>query len=307
MNRVEHECPAWIASRLGGGKSLALDRPRIIAILNLTPDSFSDGGSYPTPEDAARAAERCMAAGADALDVGGESTRPGAPAVGSVEQIDRVVGALRLIRRRVGGSVPITIDTMLATVAEAALDAGADAINDISGGTADAEMLPLAARRRAGIILMHRLKPSSLESYSDRYAAAPEYGRAGVADFVRSFLEERARAAVDAGVGREQIMLDPGLGFGKTVEQNLELIRRTPELAALGFPVLSALSRKSFTAAAAGLPAETPPIDRLHPTLSLSVVHLLHGARLFRVHDVAVHRRSLNAAWAVIGPGSVRV
>ena len=294
------EHPVWVVSRSNGDKQIPLDRPRIIAILNLTPDSFSDGGRYPTPDVAARAAEIFVSEGADALDIGGESTRPGAAAVGSAEQIDRVIAALRLIRRSLGDTFPITIDTMLASVADAAIDAGADAINDISGGTADAAMLPLCARRGAGMILMHRLRPSSRDSYSDRYTTAPDYGPDGVTPTVHHFLMAQALAAIRAGVARDQIVLDPGLGFGKTVEQNLELIRQTGALAADGFPILSAVSRKSFTAAAAGLPRDTPPADRLYPTLALSVIHLSHGARLFRVHDVAAHKQGLAAAWEVL-------
>jgi dihydropteroate synthase len=285
-------------------KYLVLDRPRLLAILNVTPDSFSDGGSLPTPDDAARAAERLVADGADALDVGGESTRPGSAPVGAEEQIRRVVPALDRIRRALGDSIPITVDTTLAEVAAAALDHGADAINDISAATHDTRMNSLAADRGAGIILMHRLTMPAQDSYSDRYAAAPDYGPQGVVTAVSAFLAERTQAALAAGIPPQQIVVDPGLGFGKSVPQNLELIMRTDEIASLGFPVLSGVSRKSFTARAAGMPGETPPHDRLEPTLALSVLHLVHGARLFRVHDVRAHARALHAAWAAMNSTS---
>ncbi len=287
-------------SRAGRGKFLPLDRPRLIAILNLTPDSFSDGGVLTSPDDAARAAERFVTEGADALDLGGESTRPGALPVDADEQLKRLIPALRLIRTAVGDDIPLTVDTTLARVGAEALDHGADAINDISGGTHDAAMLPLAAARGAGVILMHRLTTPARDSYSDRHPTPPDYGEAGVVGAVRAYLEARARAAIEAGIAREGIVLDPGLGFGKSVQQNLALIERADEIASLGFPVLSGVSRKSFTARAAGLPAETPPRDRLAPTLALSVLHLVRGARLFRVHDVAAHARALRAAWAAM-------
>jgi dihydropteroate synthase len=272
-------------------RSLPLDRPRLIAILNLTPDSFHDGGVLSTPEDALAAAERAVADGADMLDLGGESTRPGAPAVPASEQIRRVVPAIRLIRQRM--QVPISVDTTSAAVAAAALDSGADVVNDTSAGRDDPSMLPLIAQRRCGVVLMHRLRPPAQDSYSDRYREAPRYNDV-VAD-VRDFLAERATAAVAAGIAREAIVIDPGLGFGKTVEQNLELIRRTRELISLGFPILSALSRKSFVGRAQGL-TDSTPAQRLPGTISLSIAHLLTGACLFRVHDVAQLAMALRAA-----------
>lgn len=296
----------WVVSCGSSRKSVRLDRPWLLAILNVTPDSFSDGGVLSTPDDAARAAQQAFAEGADGVDVGGESTRPGSLPVAADEQIRRVVPALRAIRREVGDAAPITIDTTLAAVAAAALDSGADAINDISAGLHDEAMFPLASRTGAGMILMHRLTTPSRDSYSDRYAAAPEYGADGVVSAVRSFLDDRASAAIDAGIGRDQIVLDPGLGFGKSVEQNLELIERTAELASLGFPLLSGVSRKSFTARAAGLSTELPPRERVTPTIALSVLHLARGARLFRVHDVAAHAQALRAAWATLKTSNAR-
>jgi dihydropteroate synthase len=299
--RVRDTRPQHGVWKVGSAKSIALDRPRLIAVLNLTPDSFYDGGRLPTVEAALRAAERALEEGADALDLGGESTRPGAAPVTADEQARRVIPVVEAIRSRAGplAQVPISVDTRLASVARAALDAGADIINDVSAGRDDPAMLPLAAERRTGLVLMHRLRSPSEDSYSDRYQRPPLYD--DVVAEVAAFLRDRAAAAVAAGIAPERTVLDPGLGFGKTVAQNLELVRRTPELAALGFPILSALSRKSFVARAAGM-ADSTPGQRLEPTLALSVAHLAAGARLFRIHDVAPHARALAAAWRALPP-----
>lgn len=274
----------------------SLDRPRVLAILNLTPDSFSDGGVLGTAELAASAAVAAVGAGADGLDVGGESTRPGAARVEAEEQVRRVVPAIAAIRRFLGPAVPITIDTTLTTVARAALDAGASAINDVSAGLEDDAMFDLAAARRCGLIIMHRLAPPGADVYSNQYARPPDYGTVGVVGAVEAFLGSRADAAIRAGVPRESIVVDPGLGFGKTVEQNIELIEATPRLCRLGFPVLSGLSRKSFVAASAGMDMHVPPRERDALSAALSVCHWDRGASLFRVHDVAGHAAALRAA-----------
>lgn len=294
--------PTW---RYSSASTWTLDRPRVLAILNVTPDSFSDGGSLLGPKDARRAAAEAIAAGADGVDVGGESTRPGAERVAAEEQIRRTAPAIEAIRRELGtpdrGGPVITIDTTLAQVARAAIDAGADAINDVSAGAEDEAMFALAADRICGIILMHRLAPPERDVYSHQYAAPPDYSaQGGVVDAVEAFLRARAAAAERAGVRRDAIVLDPGLGFGKSVAQNLSLIEQTPRLCGLGYPVLSGISRKSFAARAAGIDPACPPRDRALASVGLSVLHLLRGARIFRVHDVAMHVDALGAAWAVI-------
>ncbi len=291
---------------LSTNASLVLDRPRLIAILNLTPDSFSDGGELPDVDAAVRAATIAVRDGADMLEVGGESTRPGAASVPSDEQIRRVVPAITAIRAMGGplSRVPIGIDTTRSDVAEAALNAGADAINDVSAGTDDAGMFTLAARRRAGLVLMHRLRAPKDDRYSDRYDSPPGY--ADVIAEVRGFLQSRVAGALSAGVTRASIVIDPGLGFGKSVEQNLELIRRTDELLALGYPVMSALSRKSFVGrVAAGEGVEpAPPRERDAASIAFSIVHMQRGARLFRVHNVRAHHNALRSAWAISRPRS---
>ncbi len=269
-----------------------------MAILNLTPDSFSDGGSYPTVETAVAAAARAVADGAHILDLGGESTRPGAASVAEAEQIARVVPVIRAIRAagRALGEIPISIDTTRAAVASAAVDAGADAVNDTSGATDDANMLKLVAERGAGIVLMHRLRAPARDSYSDAYSQAPQYR--DVVLEVRAFLAGRIEAAEAAGIAPESIVIDPGLGFGKSVEQNLELIARTGELLALGPPVLSGASRKSFVGRVS-FGAASEPRARLAGSLAISVAHFLAGASIFRVHDIAEQAQALRAAEAV--------
>lgn len=279
----------WV---LGEGRVLSLDRPQIMAIVNLTPDSFSDGGRFGSVDDAVDHALRMIDDGASVIDVGGESTRPGAQAVPAEEQIERIVPFITALRART--DVFITIDTTLAPVAARALDAGADAINDVAAGRDDEAMLPLTARRRCGLILMHRRIKPEADSYSHRYADPPRYD--DVVDDVLTFLDERRRAAMSAGVGGDRILLDPGLGFGKSVEQNYALIARTGELLALGRPVLSAASRKSFIGAVTGV---EPPYERLAGSLAVSVAHWLAGARVFRVHDVRAHREALAVAVAI--------
>jgi dihydropteroate synthase len=278
--------------RASNSRTIDLSRPCVMAILNVTPDSFADGGRLVTPGQAADAAEAAAGAGAVVLDLGGESTRPGSRPVPADAQMQRVIPALLAIRSRLP-DIAISIDTTSAEVAEAALHAGADAINDTSAGLADPGMIPLAARTGAGLILMHRPRPAAADSYSDAYAEPPVYG--DVVAEVAAFLRGRAEAAMIAGVRRESIVLDPGLGFGKSVKQNLELIRGTGTLAALGHPVLSGLSRKSFVGRVS-LGRDSQPAERLPGTLALSVVHLGCGARIFRVHDVAEHVQALAAA-----------
>lgn len=287
--------PHWQLSR---HKRLLLERPRVMAILNITPDSFSDGGELLKVKQALAAAEDAMRAGAAMLDIGGESTRPGARRIDADEQMARIVPVISAIRRSQGelARVPISIDTTLAPVAAAALDAGADSINDVSAGLDDDAMLPLAANRGAGIVLMHRLHAPQHDSYSDRYAIPPRYP--DVVAEVKDFLSARIEAARQAGIARDAIVVDPGLGFGKTVEQNLELVRRTGELLSLGHHVLSAASRKSFVGRAMGL-ENSEPHERLPGSIAFSLMHYSAGARLFRVHDLRPQMQALNAAAAI--------
>lgn len=281
--------------RLAHGASLDLTRPRIVAILNITPDSFADGGRLASPELALAHARRCVEEGADVLDIGGESTRPGAARVGAEEQIARVLPVVDLLRRALP-EVPLAVDTTRSAVARRAIQAGAHIINDVSAGEEDGDMLALAAKTGAGLVLMHRLRPPGEDMYSDRYAAEPGYG--DVVAEVRAYLERRLLAAGSAGVREGAVVLDPGLGFGKSVEQNLELIRRTGELCSLGPAVMSAASRKSFVGRA-GLGRDSDPSERLGGSLAVTVLHAQAGAGLFRVHDPGPHAQALRLLDAI--------
>lgn len=271
---------------------LHLDQPHLIGVLNATPDSFSDGAMYRSIDALVGAALRFVEEGAAIIDIGGESTRPGAARVGEAEQIDRTIPAIEELRRC--SDVLISIDTTRSAVAQAALDAGANLINDQSAGLEDERMLPLAAARGCGLILMHRLAAPPDDSYSHQYEREPEYG--DVVEAVKRFLLQRCAAAEAAGVPRETVVIDPGLGFGKSVDQNYQLIARIGELVASGYPVLGAASRKSFIGAVTGI--ETPR-DRVIGSTAAGVIQYLAGVRLFRVHDVAAHREALAVTWAV--------
>ncbi|MCP4835728.1 MAG: dihydropteroate synthase [Phycisphaera sp.] len=265
-----------------------------MGVLNATPDSFSDGGDHLDPESAVAAGEMMVEAGAAILDVGGESTKPGSERVGPEEQIARVVPVIEALRRgEPTHSVVITIDTTRSMVAEAALDAGADAINDVSAGTEDPAILELAASRRVGLVLMHRLRAPGDDQYSDRYVEPPVYE--DVVDEVRAFLDRHAARAEAAGVGSDAIVVDPGLGFGKTVEQNLDLVRGLGRIAGDGRPVLAGASRKSFLGAISG---EADPRRRGIESITAGVEAWRRGAGILRVHDVAGHRRALAIATA---------
>ena len=290
---------------------LLLDRPRLMGIVNFTPDSFSDGGAYANVAEAVAAARRMIAEGASIIDVGGESSRPGAQAVDADEQIRRTAPVIAALRRQDEATL-ISIDTTRAAVADAALDAGADIINDVSAGVDDSDrMLALAAARECGLILMHRLRPPREDSFSTDYtrAAEPEYG-GDVYRVVRDFLQQRSDAAIAAGVDRRAIVIDPGLGFGKSVSQNYELASRLGELQRdLDLPTLSAASRKSFLAQPPGAPRSDPlppPRERVAAGIALTLSHWQSGVRLFRVHDVAAHQQALAAAAALNGEQSAR-
>jgi dihydropteroate synthase len=278
---------------VGPDRVLALEPFVIMGVVNATPDSFSDGGQFATPEEAAQHAVELVEQGAHIVDVGGESTRPGAERVGADEQIRRIVPVIARIRARSG--VAISVDTTLAAVAEAALEAGADIVNDVSAGTDDPAMLPLVARRGAGYVLMHRLRQPGQDDYSDRYAQPPAYD--DVVRDVASWLLSRVAIATAAGIARDAIAVDPGLGFGKSVSQNYELLARTSEIAALGHPVLVGASRKSFLGAVSG---RSDPEQRIVGSVVAAVAAYGGGARIIRAHDVGAHREALLVAHAVL-------
>jgi dihydropteroate synthase len=261
-------------------------RPLVMGVLNCTPDSFSDGGRFATTAAAVAQAEAMAAAGADLIDVGGESTRPGSLPVDAAEQVARVVP---VIQRIANLPVTISIDTTRAAVAEAALDAGAALVNDISAGRDDAGMLPLVARRGVPVVLMHMQgTPLTMQD-------APSY-RDVVAETI-AFLRERCAAAQAAGVELAKILLDPGIGFGKTQAHNLELLRRQREFNQLGRPVVIGASRKGFIGRITG---EPEPAKRLFGTAVSVALAVANGAAIVRVHDVGPMVQVVRMAHAIV-------
>jgi len=278
---------------VGPDRVLSLDPFVVMGVVNMTPDSFSDGGQFASVDEALAHALQLVEEGAGIIDVGGESTRPGAQPVAADEQIRRVVPLIARLRGR--SNVAISIDTTSAAVAHAALEAGADIVNDVSAGADDEGMFRLVAKRGAGLILMHRIAAPAEDSYSDRYPKEPSYG--DVVRDVCDFLIDRADAAINAGIARDAIAVDPGLGFGKSVSQNFELLARTSEIAALGFPVLIGASRKSFLGAVSG---RSDPEQRIVGSVVAAVAAFGGGARIVRAHDVGAHREALLVAHAVL-------
>ena len=253
------------------------ERTLVMGILNVTPDSFSDGGRFVDPGAALDRALGMATQGADIIDVGGESTRPGAAPVPADEERRRVLPVVEAIRAQ--SEVLISIDTSKAAVARAALDAGAGIVNDVTAGRGDMDMLPLAAKAGAGVVLMHMLgAPRSMQE-------DPRYE--DVTQEVCRFLADRARAAEEAGVARGAIAVDPGIGFGKTLEHNRTLLRRLPDLVGLGYAVLVGHSRKSFIGGALDLAVE----ERLEGTLAVTAWAVMKGAGIVRVHDAAPNAR----------------
>ena len=270
---------------------LTLDRPRLLGIVNVTPDSFSDGGRFLAPEAAADRAEALVAEGADVLDVGGESTRPqGATPVTATEELRRVMPAIEAIRRR-HPDVPLSIDTVKSEVAAAALDAGVEIVNDVSAFRLDARMGDVCAARGAGVILMH-----SRGGVSDM-ATFAHASYDDVVDEVVGELSAQRDLALRAGVARDRIALDPGIGFAKRAEHSLALLAALPRLTSLGHPVIVGVSRKRFIGEITGV---REPAGRVHGTTGANVAALARGARLFRVHDVRAAREALDVAWAVM-------
>jgi len=264
-----------------------------MGILNVTPDSFSDGGRFRDPDAAVAQGRRLLAAGADIIDIGGESTRPRSEPVGAEEEIERVQGVVARLATE-AGSAQLSIDTSKAAVAETAIRAGATLVNDVTALRGDAQMAALVGAHEVDCCLVHmRGEPRTMHeglgghTYDD------------VVSEVKAFLEERLAFAVREGVQEHRILLDPGIGFGKTASHNLELLRRLDELAALGRPIVIGTSRKSFLGRLA--PSRPGPEGRLPGTIATNVLAYERGASVFRVHDVAAVRDALALAAATLG------
>ena len=271
---------------------LSLDRPVILGIINVTPDSFSDGGKFFSPELAVEQGLRLVEDGADVLDVGGESTRPqGAKTVDVAEELRRVMPVVRSLRERLP-QVPLSVDTVKSGVARAVLDEGVEIINDVSAFRLDPAMAEVCASARAGVILMHsRGGVSEMGTY--RFAT---YGADVMGDVIGE-LQSAATAAECAGVERTRLALDPGVGFAKRTEHSVAVIGALDRLAELGYPVAIGVSRKRVVGELSGV---TTPADRVDGTIAANVMALTLGARIFRVHDVRAARRALDVAWSIL-------
>lgn len=268
--------------RIGKKEFPSGERTYVMGILNVTPDSFSDGGRYSDMDAALRQAERMLEEGADILDVGGESTRPGHVRISDGEEIRRVVPVIREIKKRF--DVPLSVDTYKGRVAEAALEAGADLLNDIWGFRRDESCAELAARYGAAVCLMHNRDHTE---YGDLMAEV-------AADLRRSLA-----IAEKYGIAKDKIMLDPGIGFGKTLSQNLIVMNHLEEVVALGYPVLLGTSRKSMI----GLTLDLPVEEREEGTIATSVIGAVKGCDFVRVHDVGKNVRALKMTHAVLHAG----
>lgn len=265
-------------------RRLDLSRPRVMGVLNVTPDSFSDGGEFLGAEQAVARAGEMVAEGADIIDIGGESTRPGAEPVSVEAELARVIPVIEALQGQVDAL--LSVDTSKPEVMRAAVDAGADIINDVCALQAPGA-LEAAARSRAAVCLMHMQgEPRTMQAH-------PDY--ANVVTDVAGFLRDRVAAAEAAGIARARLLVDPGFGFGKTLAHNLSLLKHLAEVADSGVPVLVGLSRKSMIGKLLELPVE----QRLHPSVALAVIAVMRGASIVRVHDVAATVQALAMCAAV--------
>jgi dihydropteroate synthase len=280
-----------LRNTIGVGNTVLGPDPVLVGVLNVTPDSFSDGGDFSDPESAVARAATMLDEGAHVIDVGGESTRPGSDPVSPDEEWHRVGPVIQGIVADRPEAI-VSIDTYRAEIAGAALEAGARVINDVTALRGDPHMADVVAGARCPVILMHMLgEPKTMQR-------EPRYD--DVVREVRDFLAKRVEHAAAAGVQEENIILDPGIGFGKTLEHNLVLLRHLDSLVELGFPVLVGASRKSFIGRLTG---EEEARDRIPGTVAANVIACERGATFFRVHDVRANREALAVAWAILNAG----
>ena len=269
------------------------ERTLVMGVLNVTPDSFSDAGKFLQPDRAIEQAYAIERAGADLLDIGGESTRPGSVETPPCEELDRILPVLEALRGRL--RTPISVDTRRASVAEIAVRAGAELVNDVSGLRSDPQVAEVAARHRVPLILMHmRGEPRTMQSGG--------FARDVMKDVIQGLRKSMA-VARKAGVAKSQMILDPGIGFGKSFAQNYEILQKLPQLAKLGFPLLVGTSRKGFLGATLARDGRAaPPEDRIWGTAATVTSSILHGAHIVRVHDVAEMIQVARVADCLIDP-----
>ena len=272
--------------RFGTSEYDLASRTHVMGILNVTPDSFSDGGRYLDIERAIEHGQKLVEDGADFVDVGGESTRPGSESVSNEEEMRRVIPVIESLAKKI--NVPISIDTYKSDVAEAALNVGAVIVNDISAMTVDAKMASIAAKHNASVILMHMKGTPKTMHLNPSYM--------NVTEEVIQFLRERIEWALKAGI--KQIMIDPGIGFGKKIEHNIQLLKELKTFTSLGYPMLVGVSRKSFLGAILNL----PPGERVEGTAAAVAISILNGANIIRVHDVKEMKRVAMVSDALKSP-----
>ncbi len=257
------------------GKEFNFDRTYIMGIINMTPDSFSDGGVFKSSDDAVRKAIELVKDGADIIDIGGESTRPGALPVNEEEELKRVIPVIKKFRE-LDNKTPISVDTYKSNIAKQALLNGADIINDISGGTFDNNIIKVVSEYNCAYVIMHiKGKPFDMQQQS-------VYSERGVIFDIKEFFINRIKIMKDSGINVNNIILDPGIGFGKTLDDNITILNNLSEFRALGFPILVGTSRKSFIGSILGKPVN----DRLYGTIASIVISIINGASIVRVHDV---------------------
>lgn len=265
-----------------------ITKPMLMGILNVTPDSFSDGGKFNSIESALRQTGIMLEEGADIIDIGGESTRPGSDPVSPDDQIQRVIPVIEAIREQFSRQATISIDTTSSVVARYALDAGADLINDVSGGVNDPAILDLAAKKSVPIILMHsKGSPKTMQDEPFYDDVVPE---------VITFLKARITAASQAGIPEHNIIIDPGIGFGKRKQDNLELLANLNKFSDLGFPVLLGASRKRFMGSICNV---SDPSELVTATAVTTALGVMAGVKIFRVHDIKENKQALDVAWAI--------
>ncbi len=266
-----------------------INRPQIMGILNATPDSFSDGGQYDSLDSAVAQGKRMINEGADIIDIGGESTRPGSKRISSEEQIGRVVHIIKAINETKPKNIRISIDTTRSDVAEAAINAGAEIVNDVSGGNDDPEIIRLCADKKCPYIIMH------MQGTPETMQNNPSYD--DVVSDISLFLQTRAEECIKAGIDKNNIIIDPGIGFGKTSEHNLTLLNNLNTFVKTGYSVLLGASRKRFMGEICNV---NQPLELIGATTATTTMGVLAGVQIFRVHDVKENRQAADTAWAIL-------